>query len=353
MNFVIPQTIGDAHTLWAGLMFIHPSNGNRYYGVCSQHAGTDQDFVIYRRAVGQEEFEYVAKLDGKGLDATAFVTAGMGLIRHDGALEVVASGQPVNVIDNSGTGFDGFGTVVFNVDDPYPYLTSDTDTTPPPPAEDADISELKQKVAQLEQQLAQALNLAKLAMERANYVKSIYEPVWGELEALKTRPVGISRDDAWQLAKDSVYDDLGQLSGISARAQAIAQTVANGEGGIDQTARDIANAALTKTSDNRKLIEQLNGVDQALNIRLANAENAALDLKGAVDFIEKTLPTMDDVAQHVQSYFHAQWKSWVTYADPSLLNLLWDRTVKLLRYKERTGKTAEQLPVNDPNNLKV
>ena len=36
-----------------------------------------------------------------------------------------------------------------------------------------------------------------------------------------------------------------------------------------------------------------------------------------------------------------------------LLNLLWDRAVKLLRYKEQSGKTAAQLPINDPKNLEV
>ncbi len=351
MNFVIPQTIGDAHTLWAGLMFIHPSNGRRYYGVCSQHGGSDQDFVIYRRAVNQEEFEFVAKLDGKGLDATAFVTAGMGLIRHDGALEFCASGQPVGVTDDSGTGFDGFGKVVLGVDDPYPYLTSDTGTTPPPAPDDADVSELKQRVAYLEQQLAGALDLARKATERANYVKSVFDPVWGELEALKTRPVGISRDDAWQLAADRCYVEV-TTEGTGVRSE-IKSLAGAGTANIDQVARDVANAALTRAADAKQLAAQgWEGVT-AVNQRAAAIENNAITLWGRVDLVEKSRPSIDEVAQLIRSHLEEQWQAWVTYADRRLLNLIWDRTVKLLRYKESSGKTAAQLPVNDPANLKV
>jgi hypothetical protein len=446
MNFVIPQTIGDDHTLWAGLMDIHLGNGNRYYGVCSQHAGSDQDFIVYRRRPGKEEFEFVAKLDGKGFDAVAFVTAGMGKIRPDGALEICASGQPVGVTDNSGTGFDGFGAIIPNVDDPWAlqglvkaaqtpahiklnppkgyrpyganqsfvvsaevvdglpvyffaqegwgystdndgfgeyvfkqvgdrraeyvyyngldvpdgrgdlytpgngrlYITgneSDSDKLPSiyevpgyvpfggtvyvgggSTTGGGDTAALELKVAQLEQQLAGALDLARKAMERANYVKSIYEPVWVTLEELENRPVGISRDDAWVLGPQSVYADLMQpQSGIAGQVRDIArQLVGTAGGGIDQVARDIANEALKKATD-------------IINNYLPN-------------YIGEPRARIV-AAQEAEKYTARLWAAWVAYTDKRLLNLIWDRGVKLARYLKVPG--ADKAPINDEANLKV
>src|SRR5215207_3504940 len=119
MPIIIPQTIKAEHVLGAAIMFVHPGNGNRYYGVCEKQGGTDQNFVVYRRKPGQVDFEFVYQLDGAGRDATAFITMGGAVILQDGSLEVWASGQPVGQPDTSGTGFDAIGAVVPNVDAPW------------------------------------------------------------------------------------------------------------------------------------------------------------------------------------------------------------------------------------------
>src|SRR4051812_43202068 len=90
MPEVIQQTIKAEHILGAAIMFVHPTTGNRYYGVCEKQGGTDQNFVVYRRKPGQVDFEFVAQLDGAGLDADAFITMGGAVITFDGSLEVWA-----------------------------------------------------------------------------------------------------------------------------------------------------------------------------------------------------------------------------------------------------------------------
>ena len=45
----------------------------------------------------------------------------------------------------------------------------------------------------MEANLAAVQAQAKAALDRANYVKTIYDPVWGRLDALEARPAGVSR----------------------------------------------------------------------------------------------------------------------------------------------------------------
>jgi hypothetical protein len=45
----------------------------------------------------------------------------------------------------------------------------------------------------LEQQFGVALAATRAAMDRANYVKGVFDPVWEVLDGLEHRPIGISR----------------------------------------------------------------------------------------------------------------------------------------------------------------
>src|SRR5512138_875814 len=121
MPLVIPQTINAEHVTGAALMFQHPISGYRYYGVCEKYNSPNQDFVVYRRKEDEDPFEFVAKLDGQGRDAEAFVTMGGAMITRNGALEMWASGQPVGQPDGSGTGYDAIGAIVPGVDLPWAF----------------------------------------------------------------------------------------------------------------------------------------------------------------------------------------------------------------------------------------
>jgi hypothetical protein len=161
----------------------------------------------------------------------------------------------------------------------------------------AEVAELRQalndalgRITAAEQRAAAAETAAKAALDRANYVKSVFDPVWGRLDSLDARPVGISRDEAWKLAGDRVF----------------AETAA-----------------------------KLDGLRQDVT-RLDSTSLKAEDV-------------LRIAKQAISEWFEASRR----YVDRALLNLMWDRAVKLLRYKESTGKTAAQLPVNDQTNLEV
>lgn len=202
----------------------------------------------------------------------------------------------------------------------------------------AEVNALKARIASLEAKPAPVTDLSPItkrlsavegvaakANERAlNALTQMANGVYVRSADL----AGIVNDIIWNSGKvvDRIYAELSNAgSGLAALVKSM---VGTGSGGIDQPARDIANEALTKAGDARKLAEQ--------------AVETAQD---KVDLLQ--------VADYVQATLNALWRDWVTYKDPRLLNLLWDRAVKLLRYKEKSGKTAEQLPVNDPKNLEV
>lgn len=180
------------------------------------------------------------------------------------------------------------------------------------PSPPADVAALEAKIVDLERRLSEATALASAAMDRANYVKGLVDDANARLGEVAARSVGISRDEAWGLAKDSLYVELGvSNSGVYNRVKAIAQDV------VPATGADVT------------------------------------ELRNAVTLLEKTRPTLDDVRREIQNALATLWQGWSTYTDKRLLNLIWDRTVKLLRHKESAGKTAEELPVNDPANLSV
>lgn len=192
--------------------------------------------------------------------------------------------------------------------------------------------EARPSVVDVLQTATQAVNIATGAYNKA---KLAVDDLWGKfaprVEALEQRPGGVSRDDVWALAGDRVYADLGNAqSGISSRVGILARA---------------AVGALTLPSDLTALI---NGVARA-NEQVNSLGNRVV----AVETELQKRPTEGDLFRLWRKWTDIQWENWVTYTDKRLLNLLWDRAVKLLRYKERTGKTAEQLPVNDPKNLEV
>lgn len=410
---VIPQTLQNYHVLSALPVCVHLLNGNIYYAVIEKenNSGTHQNLVIYRRRPGSGTFELVKKFEGAGGYAKAQVDIGGALILQDGSLEVAFTGVPLDGSDTSGTQFSAITANVPGVDEPWAMPKQSVAAIPDEIVElnhpgdfdtyrGADKSHMtsnervngqwvhffsqcgkgprgfgvhvfKQVGAKgqaeyvwytngpllqgrgdmdldadgtlqvngswsdsdedavscpvpgyvpfgnlitilnsvggggsgpvvdtsaLEARLAAVEKLAQKALDRANYVKSAsVDPLWAEVGALKERPVGISRDEAWKLAADRQYAEL-----------------------------------TTEGSGVREALDAI--IRAAVQDALAGAQNVAAEVQKALD---------------------AQWQAWVSYTDRRLLNLLWDRAVKLLRYKERTGKPADQLPINDPKNLEV
>jgi hypothetical protein len=186
-----------------------------------------------------------------------------------------------------------------------------------------DVTTLQQQVTTLTAQVAAAQAQAKAALDRANYIKSIYEPVWARLEALKQRPVGISRDEAWQIAADRAFVEVTtEGTGIRSAIKALVQP-----------AQPADLKALTQKVDT--IAQNANGAIQLLSEKVA-AKASRHD-------------ALTIAKQAITDWLAAS----IAYTDSRLLNLIWDRGVKLLCSKERASKTAEQLPINDPKNLEV
>jgi hypothetical protein len=84
-------------------------------------------------------------------------------------------------------------------------------------------SALELKVANLEGQIAAIRQQASDALSRANYVKSVFDPLWEVVGALENRPTGLSRDEVWVLASQAVYADMqNPLGGIAGQVRLIA-----------------------------------------------------------------------------------------------------------------------------------
>lgn len=133
---------------------------------------------------------------------------------------------------------------------------------------------------------------------------------------------------AWQKAGDRMF---GEVTGDTATRHAIEQVVQAAASRIvvattDDTARAQARAA-----------------HQTANEAHETASTALAEV------MKKTTP--QEVERHVQDGITAWLEASIAYIDTRLLNLLWDRAVKLLRFKESNGKTAAQLPINDPKNI--
>ena len=166
--------------------------------------------------------------------------------------------------------------------------------------------------------------------------------VWA---ALKTR---IGRDDAWQLAADRCYVEV-TTEGTGVRSAIKALIVAGST--VDQPARDLANLATRRAADAEQLAALARSDVTATSARLLTAEDAINSLRGSVVFLEQATLSVSTVVslarQAVDEWFAAS----VAYTDKRLKNLLWDRAVRLLRYKESKGLRADQLPVNDQSEL--
>lgn len=85
----------------------------------------------------------------------------------------------------------------------------------------------------------------------------------------------------------------------------------------------------------------------------SGAVQAVAYVKGELNALTErvaSLPNMDAIWQKIVDGAHAeiekQWQAWVSYGDQRLLDLLWDRTVKLLRLKEAKNQTAAEMRLN-------
>ncbi len=211
-------------------------------------------------------------------------------------------------------------------------------TTPPPTnggdtggSSDAAVAELRvqlngalSRIQALEANLGAAQQLAQRAMERANYVKGIYEPVWGRLDALAARPVGISRDEAWQLAADRTWVEV--TTPDTGVRQAIEAIVAGKTGTVDQEARNLAQTALSGATRANEQVNALGNRVVAVEGRVSVVERLAQDAKNLAMSAQDTLSTL---SQAIQTGIDRWFESSVRYEDKRLLNLLWDRGVKL------------------------
>lgn len=147
---------------------------------------------------------------------------------------------------------------------------------------------------------SQALATAQNALTRANYVKTLLDPLNGRVGAVEARAVGVTRDEVWSIAGDRIYNDL-TVSGPLREAIVV--------GGIDQQARDRAAYAVER-------------VNEVANAVAAKADTAT-----------------------VQAIINDQWVRWVSYVDRRLFNILHDRGVRLLEFAGLVPKG--KLPVND------
>lgn len=128
---------------------------------------------------------------------------------------------------------------------------------------------------------------------------------------------------------------------------ALAQRVANLELKLSQL-----QAGASQDSRVPGILTRLSAVEGVAAKANERGQNALTQLGKLV--IPPAGVSRDEAWQLAIDAIEEKFKQWVGYkADPRLLNLLWDRAVKLLRYKEQSGKTAAQLPINDPKNLEV
>lgn len=179
-----------------------------------------------------------------------------------------------------------------------------------------ELNALKERVASLESRPAAVTDLSPVT-KRLDAIEPVAnkanERALNALTQLSKLPApGISRDEAWQIAADRAYVEVTtEGSGVRNAIKALVQPA--------------------QPADLTALTARVTEVEAGLKLR----------------------PTGGEVVGIAQQVINGWLEASRKYADKVLLNLMWDRTVKLLRYKERTGKTAEQLPVNDQTNLEV
>ncbi len=401
MPEVIPQTIKAEHILGAAIMFVHPTTGNRYYGVCEKQGGTDQNFVVYRRKPGQATFEFVAQLDGAGLDADAFITMGGAVITMDGSLEIWASGQPKGQPDASGTGFDAIGKVVPGVDEPWAFPKAVKAAPTPahirlnPPAGYRPYGANQSFALSAETVNGQPVYYFAqegwgYSTQNGGFGEYVFRQVGnGQAEYVRYNGADVpdGRGDLYIAGNGKLYitgnesdDDKlpsvyevpgfvpfgsvayisgaqavgsadtslleGRIAALEGQFAALTKRVSATEG-VANKANERGQNALTQLGALPKVLSR-DEVWQLAGDRVFADTNAALE---AIRADIKLRPTGGDVVGIAQQVINGWLNASIAYADKRLLNLLWDRAVKLLRYKESTGKTAAQLPINDQSNI--
>lgn len=197
-----------------------------------------------------------------------------------------------------------------------------------------EISTLKARIVRLEQQAAPQVDLspvykrlgavegvANKANDRGlNALTQLAEKVYPRLDQ------AVSRDQAWQLAADRVYAEVTTDTAVR-RA-------------IEEIVRAAAAKIVVATTDEQARAQ----ADSAQQIASEAHETATAALAEAM---QKTTP--EEVDRRVASGITAWLEASIAYVDRRLLNLLWDRGVKLVRYLKVPG--ADKAPVNDPNNI--
>ena len=138
----------------------------------------------------------------------------------------------------------------------------------------------------------------------------------------------------------------GRIAALEGQLAALTKRVSATEG-VANKANERGQNALTQLGALPKVLSR-DEVWQLAGDRVFADTNAALE---AIRADIKLRPTGGDVVGIAQQVINGWLNASIAYADKRLLNLLWDRAVKLLRYKESTGKTAAQLPINDQSNI--
>lgn len=111
---------GYNHVLGAAPCFVHPKNGNIYFGACEQRAGTQQDLSIYRYVAQTGIMELVKRYRG-AVDSPSQITMGGAVIAQGGAMFVATSLVIKDAPKITGTGWQGSFIREPQVDEPWNF----------------------------------------------------------------------------------------------------------------------------------------------------------------------------------------------------------------------------------------
>lgn len=168
-------------------------------------------------------------------------------------------------------------------------------------------------------------------------VAVVYEvPGFVPFGAVKPSPSVPGVDErlaALEARVSSLERRLGAVEGVAAKANERAlNALSQLAGGVFVRADTLVDRVNEIIWNSGKVVDRI----------YAEASNAQSGLAGVIRAI---------ALQEARAFVEELWRRWTTYEDHRLFDVVWDRGVKLLRYKERSGKSADQLPVNDPANL--
>lgn len=277
------------------------ADGAHFFSQCGRGPQGFGQYVF--RQVGNNPAQYVnygPLLAGRGVLC----------LGGNGKLYVVAS---LNDQDELAWAFEVPGFVPF---------TSGGSSVPVEGGSNVDLSAIEARIAAVETLARQANDRANYAAERANYVKGLLEPIWQAINELRVRPVGISRDEAWQIAADRTYVEVSNpQSGVAGAILALVRSLVGEQSTesrpvVDSETRAIAEAALAEAREAK--------ADSATRVSEDQAKAIA--------------------QQEAHNYFEALWQRFVSYTDRRLYNVIWDRGVRLLEYAGLVQKG--KLPVN-------